>query len=158
VYGLPYIAASTASAEGTPSGPHSFPAWIRWSYFFDLFFLFTLLRSGFSILMDHPRLYLKDHCTPGTEWLRFTPLRVPTDRIWTAKDDARYISPLVALPGYRHTIGVARSWQFLNVYGFVLTGVFFVCGLLTARLPELYGAPPRLRVENQLGYKQERGR
>ena len=46
----------------------------------------------------HPRLYFNDHCTPGTEWIRFTPLRVPTDRIWTAKDDARYISPLSRLP------------------------------------------------------------
>ncbi len=132
VYGLPYIGPTTAAVEGTASGPHGFPAWIRWSHFFNLFFLFTLVRSGLSILMDHPRLYLNDHCTPGTEWIRFTPLRVPKDRVWTAKDDARYISPLVALPGYRHTIGVARSWHFLNVYGFVLVGVFFVCGLLTS--------------------------
>jgi methionine sulfoxide reductase catalytic subunit len=91
-----------------------------------------LVRSGLSILMDHPRFYLNDHCTPGTEWIRFTPLRVPKDKVWTAKDDARYISPMVALPGYRHTIGVARAWHFINVYGFVLTGVFFVCGLLTS--------------------------
>jgi sulfoxide reductase catalytic subunit YedY len=61
-----------------------------------------LIRSGLSILMDHPRLYLNDHCTPGTEWIRFTPLTVPKDRLWTARDDARYISPAVALPGYRH--------------------------------------------------------
>jgi hypothetical protein len=39
---------------------------------------------------------------------------------------ARYISPLAALPGYRHTIGVARSWHFLNVYGFIITGLIFV--------------------------------
>jgi hypothetical protein len=45
-----------------------------------------LIRSGFSILMDHPRLYFNDHCTPGSEWVRFTPLEVPRDRIWTAKD------------------------------------------------------------------------
>ena len=91
-----------------------------------------LIRSGLSILMDHPRLYLNDDCAPGTEWIRFTPLTVPKDRLWTAKDDARYISPAVALPGYRHTVGIARSWHFINVYGFVLTGVFFVCGLLTS--------------------------
>ena len=35
-------------------------------------------------------------------------------------------------PRYRHTVGVARSWHFISVYGFVLTGVFFVCGLLTS--------------------------
>ncbi len=132
VYGLPYIAPTTASVQGAASGPHGFPAWVRWSHFFNLFFLFMLVRSGLSILVDHPRLYLNDHCTPGMEWIRFTPLRVPKDRVWTAKNDARYISPMVALPGYRHTVGVARSWHFITVYGFVLTGLFFVCGLLTS--------------------------
>ena len=29
-------------------------------------------------------------------------------------------------------MGIARCWHFINVYGFVLTGVFFVCGLLTS--------------------------
>lgn len=31
--------------------------------------------------------------------MRFTPFEVPMDRLWTAKDDARYISSLIALPG-----------------------------------------------------------
>jgi methionine sulfoxide reductase catalytic subunit len=132
VFGLPYIAPSPASHEGAASGPHGFPFWIRWSHFFNMVFLFMLIRSGLSILVDHPRLYLNDHCTPGSEWIRFTPLTVPTDRVWTAKDDARYISPMMATPGYRHTVGVARSWHFISVYGFVLTGVFFVAGLLTS--------------------------
>lgn len=132
VSGLPYIPPSAAGQEGVASGPHGFPAWIRWSHFFNMIFLFMLVRSGLSILMDHPRLYWNDNCTPGSEWIRFTPLRVPTDRLWTAKDDARYISPLVALPGYRHTVGIARCWHFLNVYGFVFTGIFFVSGLLTS--------------------------
>lgn len=58
---------------------------------------------------------------PDSEWIRPTPIRVPTDWVWTAKDDARYISPVGATPG-RHTVGVARSWRFLNV----LTGDLFV--------------------------------
>jgi DMSO/TMAO reductase YedYZ molybdopterin-dependent catalytic subunit/thiosulfate reductase cytochrome b subunit len=85
-----------------------------------------LARSGLSILADHPRLYWNRHCTPGSEWIRFTPLTVPKDRLWTAKDDARYISPLWSLPGYRHTVGMARSWHFLNLYGFLINGFFFV--------------------------------
>jgi DMSO/TMAO reductase YedYZ molybdopterin-dependent catalytic subunit/thiosulfate reductase cytochrome b subunit len=85
-----------------------------------------LIRSGLSILADHPRLYFNDDCTPGSEWIRLTPIQVPTDRLWTAKDDARYISPIVATPGYRHTVGIARSWHFLNVYGFIVTGMFFI--------------------------------
>jgi len=132
MFGMPYIAPTPAGIEGLASGPHGFPVWIRWTHFFNMIFLFMLMRSGLSILMDHPRLYLNDDCTPGSEWLRFTPLRVPTDKVWTAKQDARYISPVVATPGYRHTVGIARAWHFITVYGFVLTGVFFVCGLLTS--------------------------
>lgn len=37
---------------------------------------------------------------PPVDWMRFTPLKVPSDRVWTAKDDAGYISPWLALPRY----------------------------------------------------------
>ena len=57
IFGLPYIASAAASHESVASGPHGFPFWIRWSHFFTLFFLFMLVRSGLSILMEHPRLY-----------------------------------------------------------------------------------------------------
>jgi sulfoxide reductase catalytic subunit YedY len=107
-------------------GPHGFPVWVRYCHFFNFLFVTMLIRSGLSILADHPRLYFNNDCTPGSEWIRLTPITVPTDRIWTAKDDARYVSPLVATPGYRHTIGLARCWHFLNVYGFIVTGFFFV--------------------------------
>lgn len=126
IFGLPYIPPVPQFSEAAAAGPHGFPLWVRYAHFFNFLFLMMLIRSGLSILMDHPRLYFNDHCTPGTEWIRFTPLRVPKDRVWTAKDDARYISPMFALPGYRHTVGVARSWHFIDVYGFVITGVVFV--------------------------------
>ena len=119
VIGLPSIPAIP------PEGPHGFPVWVRYCHFFNFLFLTMLIRSGLSILMDHPRLYFNEDCTPGSEWIRLTPIQVPTDRLWTAKDDARYISSMVATPGYRHTIGIARSWHFLNVYGFIITGIFF---------------------------------
>jgi sulfoxide reductase catalytic subunit YedY len=122
IFGLPYIPPVPQFDEASATGPHGFPVWIRYAHFFNFFFVMMLGRSGLSILMDHPRLYFNDHCTPDSEWIRFTPLRVPKDRVWTAKDDARYISPLFALPGYRHTVGVARSWHFIDVYGFVITG------------------------------------
>lgn len=108
-----------------PPEPNGFPLWLRLSHFLNFFFLMLLIRSGLSILMDHPRLYFNDHCTPGTEWIRMTPLDVPQDRMWTAKDDARYITPIVATPGYRHTVGIARVWHFINVHGFILTGVVY---------------------------------
>ena len=81
--------------------------------------------------MDHPRLYWNVHCTPGTEWLRLTPVEVPKDRVWTAKEDARHLSPWVGLPGYRHTIGMARHWHFLSVLFWMGNGAVFVVLLLT---------------------------
>ena len=125
-FGLPHIPPVPQIYPDNFTGPHGFPLWVRYCHFFNFVFLMMLIRSGLSILVDHPRLYFNNDCTPGSEWIRLTPIQVPTDRVWTAKDDARYISPIVATPGYRHTVGVARSWHFLDVYGFVLTGVFFV--------------------------------
>ena len=125
--GLPHIASIDASQqEFHTGGPHGFPGWLRYGHFFNFLFVTLLIRSGLSILADHPRLYFNDGCTPGSEWIRFTPVQVPPDRLWTAKDDARYITPLVALPGYRHTVGIARAWHFITVYGYVLDGVVFV--------------------------------
>ena len=109
LFGLPSVPISPLRA--LPDEPHGFPAWIRLTHFVNFFFLMPPARSGLSILMDHPRLYWNRNCTPKTEWIRFTPIEVPRDRVWTAKDDARYISPLFALPDYRHTIGMARSYQ-----------------------------------------------
>ncbi|HET9790652.1 MAG TPA: cytochrome b/b6 domain-containing protein, partial [Candidatus Angelobacter sp.] len=128
--GMPHIPPVAQVSPNNFSGPHGFPLWVRYCHFFNFFFVMLLIRSGLSILVDHPRLYFNDDCTPGSEWIRFTPLRVPRDRLWTAKDDARYISPLVATPGYRHTVGIARVWHFINVHGFIITGIFFVFMLL----------------------------
>lgn len=124
--GLPLIPAVPLIDPDNFAGPHGFPVWVRYCHFLNFLFLTMFIRSGLSILVDHPRLYFNDDCTPGTEWIRLTPIHVPADRLWTAKDDARYISPMVATPGYRHTVGIARSWHFLDVYGFILTGIVFV--------------------------------
>ncbi|MDQ6482027.1 molybdopterin-dependent oxidoreductase [Dyadobacter sp. LHD-138] len=121
IFGLPEIQSPTESGESV-----GFPQWVRLSHWVNFFFLITIIRSGLSILADHPRLYWNNGCTPGTEWLRFTPVKVPKDRLWTAKDDARYINPIVGLPGYRHTVGLARHWHFIAVPFFVLNGLIFV--------------------------------
>jgi DMSO/TMAO reductase YedYZ molybdopterin-dependent catalytic subunit/thiosulfate reductase cytochrome b subunit len=122
---LPHIPPVPQVYPNNFAGPHGFPAWVRYCHFFNFFFVMMLIRSGLSILVDHPRLYFNDDCTPGSEWIRFTPLKVPRDRVWTAKDDARYLSPLIGTPGYRHTVGVARAWHFINVHGFIITGIVF---------------------------------
>src|SRR3984893_7138248 len=57
-----------------------FPAWLRVNHYVNFLFIILLIRSGLQILLDHPRLYWNVHCTPGTEWLRLTPIEVPQDR------------------------------------------------------------------------------
>jgi len=124
--GLPALPSGPAPTPGTAVGPYGFPAWLRVTHYVNFLFLILLIRSGLQILMDHPRLYWNVHCTPNTEWVRFTPLEVPTDRVWNAKDDARPITPWIGLPGYRHSIGMARHWHFLSVLFWVGNGVVFV--------------------------------
>ncbi|QEC69147.1 molybdopterin-dependent oxidoreductase [Panacibacter ginsenosidivorans] len=115
----------------TPAEPNGFPIWVNLSHWVNFFFLVLIIRSGLSILVDHPRLYWNNGCKPGTDWIRFTPLKKPKDKSWTAKEDARYISPVLGLPGYRHTIGIARVWHFITVPFFILNGVVFIILLFT---------------------------
>jgi hypothetical protein len=70
--------------------------------------------------------WLVQRHSPGTDWLRLTPVVVPEDRVWTAKEDARYLSPWIGLPGRRQTVGMARHWHFLSVLFWVVNGVVFV--------------------------------
>lgn len=94
------------------------------------FFLVLIIRSGLSILVDHPRLYWNDGCGPETEWIRFTPKKIPKDKTWAAKGDSRYISLVAGLPGYRHTVGIARSWHFITIPFFIISGIIFIFLLL----------------------------
>jgi DMSO/TMAO reductase YedYZ molybdopterin-dependent catalytic subunit/thiosulfate reductase cytochrome b subunit len=105
--------------------PIGFPAWVRLTHYVNFLFLVLLVRSGLQILADHPRLYWNLHCTPGTEWARFTTIKVPNDRVWTAKQDSRYLSPWIGLPGFRHTVGMARHWHFLSALFWVGNGLTF---------------------------------
>lgn len=125
IIGLPQVPVRPEAAPEA-TAPHGFPAWLRITHYVNFLFLILLIRSGLQIFMEHPRLYWNVHCTPNTEWLRLTPIEVPTDRVWTAKDDARYLSPWIGLPGYRHTVGMARHWHFLSVLFWVANGLIFV--------------------------------
>lgn len=99
--------------------------WVIATHAANFFFMVMIIRAGWQILADHPRLYLRMHCTPEQEWLRFRG-PMPKNRVWTAKDDAITLSPLAGMPGGRHTIGVARHWHFLFDILFVLNGIAFV--------------------------------
>jgi DMSO/TMAO reductase YedYZ molybdopterin-dependent catalytic subunit/thiosulfate reductase cytochrome b subunit len=114
----------------SPLQPTGFPPWLRITHWVNFLFLTLLIRSGLSVLFDHPRLYFNNGCTPDSEWIRFTPFKIPKSKqkakTWTAKDDARYLSPIIGLPGFKHTIGLARIWHFLTVVFFVLNGAAFI--------------------------------
>ncbi len=129
-FGLPPDPSLSFSPVAVPNQPSGFPMWINISHWVNFFFLILIIRSGLSILVDHPRLYWNNGCGPETEWIRFTPVVFPKDKTWTAKQDSRYISPVAGLPGYLHTVGIARSWHFITVPFFILNGVIFIFLLL----------------------------
>lgn len=129
--GLPALP-PTSPVSFKATAPQGFPPWLRVTHYLNFFFIILLIRSGLQIFVDHPRLYWNLHCTPSTEWFRFTPVKVPKDRVWTAKDDSRYLSPWIGLPGYRHTIGMARHWHFLSVLFWLINGLAYVILLFSS--------------------------
>lgn len=113
---------------GTVKGPaieaQGFPWWLRWEHYFNILFMMLIIRSGITILADHPRLYWNVHCTPGTEWFRFN-IEVPKT-YYTAKDDSVTLPGWLGLPGIRHSCGIARWWHFSCALFWVLNGLVFV--------------------------------
>ncbi|MCC6498520.1 MAG: molybdopterin-dependent oxidoreductase, partial [Propionibacteriaceae bacterium] len=106
-----------------------FPLAIRLTHFFNILFLSLLVRSAIEILGAHPMLYWRDDCRPGTEWVRFTRKRMPSDELWTAEDEKQPYSPLVALTG-RDNLGLGRYWHFAALLGWVVTGLLYVLVLV----------------------------
>lgn len=105
-----------------------FPLWLRASHFFNFLFLSLLVRSGLEILSAHPRLYWNEHCTPGSEWLKFTKKHQPKDRLWTASDEETSFPSAVALPG-RENLGLGRHWHFFVDVAWLLTGLTYIAML-----------------------------
>jgi methionine sulfoxide reductase catalytic subunit len=107
--------------RGVPPG---MPAWVGWTHFFNLFLMTFIIRSGIQILCDHPRLYFSRNSTPGKdEWLRVGP-PVP-EGYWTANDDTVALPGQFGLPGFRHSIGLARWWHLGADVLWLLNGVIF---------------------------------
>jgi DMSO/TMAO reductase YedYZ molybdopterin-dependent catalytic subunit/thiosulfate reductase cytochrome b subunit len=107
-----------------------FPDGLRLLHFLNLFFMAFIVRAGVQILADHPRLYWKRDCTPGTEWFRFQ-TAVPSGRIWTAKDDSVALPAWLGIPGIRHSIGLARWWHFSITLLWMINGIVFYVLLFT---------------------------
>lgn len=124
-----YPGTSTSYAPAVSAG---FPAWLRWQHFFNIVFMMFILRSGLQILADHPRLYVNSGCQPGTEWLRLRGA-VPADRmdksaperVWSSKDDAVALPKWLGIPGFRHSIGLARWWHFSFDLLWLINGAVF---------------------------------
>lgn len=120
------------SATYAPAVTSGFPAWLRWQHLFNILFMMFLMRAGLQILADHPRLYLNAGCLPGTAWLRMRD-PVPADRldpedaprVWTAKDDSVALPKWLGIPGFRHSIGLARWWHFSFDFLWLLNGLVF---------------------------------
>ncbi|GBE67255.1 hypothetical protein MFM001_37170 [Mycobacterium sp. MFM001] len=107
------------------------PAWIGWTHFFNLFMMMFIIRTGIQILCDHPRLYFSRNSTPGKdEWLRVGP-PVPDDEYWTANADTVALPPQFGLPGFRHSIGLARWWHLGVDVLWLLNGAVFYVLLFT---------------------------
>ena len=115
-------------AQGAPSIDTGFPWWLQLQHFANMFFMLFIIRAGLQILADHPRLYWRRDCTPGSDWFRFQK-PVPQGRIWTSKDDSVTLPPWLGIPGVRHSIGLARWWHFSMNLLWVINGVIFY-GLL----------------------------
>ncbi len=120
------------SSSYVPRMSGGLPWWLRWQHFFNLLFMLFIVRAGLQILADHPRLYLNAGSRPGTEWLRMRG-PVPADsqdqsdveRVWTAKDDSVALPRWLGLPGFRHSIGLARWWHFGFDLLWLVNGIVF---------------------------------
>jgi len=119
-----FVARYPGIAQAAPSVDSGFPWWLRAQHFLNMFFMMFIIRAGIQILADHPRLYWKRDCTPGTDWFRFQ-RPVPTGRIWTAKDDSVTLPMWLGIPGLRHTIGLARWWHLSVNLLWTINGIAF---------------------------------
>lgn len=118
------------TSELSDNAPVGFPAWLGWQHFLNLFLMTFIVRSGVTIIADHPRLYWTRNSTPGKEWFRIQK-PVPTDPLYTAKQDSITLPDGVGLPGRRHSIGLARWWHLGIDTLWLANGIVFFILLFT---------------------------
>lgn len=113
-----------ALAVGDPDV--GFPAWLRITHLLNFIFMGLLIRSGWEIISTHPRMYWRNDCGPGTEWIRFTKKKVPPEEgAYFARDDECSLSPLISLPG-RKNVGIGRHWHAIVTAAWFVNGVIYV--------------------------------
>jgi len=112
-----------------------FPVWIRATHWINVLFIGFLIRAGLQILGAYPRLYWNVHCTPGTEWLKFTKKVMPKDRLWTALDMEEAVPTWLGQPG-GNNLGMGRHWHFSAALFWVLYAILlFATGEWTRLIP-----------------------
>jgi methionine sulfoxide reductase catalytic subunit len=113
-------------AGAATGGELGYPQWLSVTHFLNFLFLGLLIRSGWEIVSTHPRLYWRNDCGPGTEWIRFTKRKVPPEEgAYMARDDECSLSPWISLPG-RKKVGIGRHWHALVTTLWVLNGLVYV--------------------------------
>ncbi|MDR7329695.1 molybdopterin-dependent oxidoreductase [Corynebacterium guangdongense] len=111
-----------------------FPLWLRASHLINFILIGMLLRSGVEMLSSLPRLWWRNDCAPGTEWLRFTQRKLPKEEgVYTSLMDEKSVSPIWSLPG-RENIGLGRHWHGVSVMLWVLNGIVYVTLLFATGL------------------------
>src|SRR5260364_261842 len=111
-----------------------FPLWLRATHLINFVLIGMLLRSGLEMLSSMPRLWWRNDCAPGTEWLRFTKRKLPKEEgVYTSLMDELSWSPLVTLPG-REDVALGRHWHGLSVMLWVLNGLVYVVLLFATGL------------------------
>jgi len=125
-----FVRAYPGMSELPAGAPVGFPAWLAWQHVLNAFLMIFLIRAGVTILADHPRLYWTRHSTPGRDWFRIQK-PVPSDPLYTAKQDSITLPNGVGLPGRRHSIGLARWWHLGVDTLWLLNGIVFYVLLFT---------------------------
>lgn len=103
-----------------------FPLWLRATHLLNFVLIGILLRSGWEILSSLPRLWWRNDCKPGTEWLKFTRRELPQEEgVYTSLMDERSASPLLTLPGKKN-IGLGRHWHGVGTTLWILNGLVYL--------------------------------
>jgi DMSO/TMAO reductase YedYZ molybdopterin-dependent catalytic subunit/thiosulfate reductase cytochrome b subunit len=98
---------------------------LRATHILNVLFLSFMARSGLEILSAHPKLYTREDCRPGSEWLRLTRKQMPKGELWTSRDEEESFSSVIALPGHKN-LGLGRHWHFVVAIAWIATGALYI--------------------------------
>lgn len=74
-----YVAIDGHDLRSNPWRSTQISLWLRATHLINFVLIGMLLRSGWEILSSMPRLWWRNDCAPGTEWLRVTKCKLPKE-------------------------------------------------------------------------------